>query len=98
MTLELLQLAQIRYTKDNEVTERTIIPTLLPVNIKAIDVSDLPEFQREEIASLYKEYSEYLNQHLKTAFSFENWLAMTRGVDFTPKWRTFKPDQLEVIE
>ncbi len=92
----------IRYSKvlsedEAETTDRTIIPTQVPGNIQAIDVTGLEVDKQVEISNLYSEYSDYLNVHIKAAFSFENWLSHSKGVDFTPKWRTFKPDQTEII-
>lgn len=84
---------RIRYQKKNslEESERTIIQTTkVPENIKAIDVSDLTEDQVEKLLVLLDEYDQYINNHLKTAFSFENWVEM-KDIDDVPqvKWRTF---------
>lgn len=94
-------IANIRYTKNtgskSEVTDRSIIPTSVPTNIKALDVTGLPEHLREKVADAYKEYTDYINQLIKTAFSFEDWVEHTRGIEITPKWRTFKPDQTKIL-
>ena len=101
------ELTTIRYTKvinesskgdGVEETQRYIIPTTLPGNnIKALDVTDLPNEQRTQIAEYHIEYARYLSNHMKQAFSFEDWLSHSKGVDFTPKWRTFKPNQTEIL-
>lgn len=91
------KLANIRYTKEDETTERTVIPTTVPSNIKALDVTGLPEPLQEKVAESYTEYQEYLKQHMKTAFTFEDWVEHSHGVEISPKWRTFRPDQTEVI-
>lgn len=83
--------------KQTETTDRTIIPTTIPGNIKGLDVTDLPVEEREQIAEYHVEYAKYINQHMKSAFSFEDWLSLSKGVDFTPKWRTFKPEQTEIL-
>lgn len=90
-------LANIRYTKEKEVTERFIVPTSVPLNIKALDVTGLPEPLRQKVANSYSEYTDYINQHIKTAFSFEDWIEHSKGIELSPKWRTFKPDQTEVL-
>ncbi len=92
----------IRYSKvlsedETETTNRTIIPVEVPGNIRAIDVTGLEVDKQVEISTLYEEYSDYLNVHMKAAYSFENWLSHSKDVDFTPKWRTFKPDRTETI-
>ncbi len=91
------KLANIRYTKETEVTERFIVPTSVPANIKALDVTGLPEPLREKVADAYAEYTNYINGHIKTAFSFETWIEHTKGIELAPKWRTFKPDQTEIL-
>lgn len=97
MSLKNNTLTSIKYTKGDEITERVIFPTSVPSNIKAIDVTDLFPVQRTELAEFYNEYSAYLKTHMKQAFTFEDWLSHTKDVEFTPKWRTFKPAQTEII-
>lgn len=91
------RLSKIRYTKGEEITERHIIPTLVPLNIKAIDVTSLPLALREKIAAGYSEYLKYLDRHMKTAFSFEDWFEYSKNIELVPKWRTFKPDQTDIL-
>ena len=82
-----------------EVTERYVIPTFIPhPNIKALDVTDLPEDARKALAEQMKEYAEYYRQQVQTIFSFEDWLNHTRNEVFSPKWRTFKVDNVKVLE
>ena len=97
MSLKANTLTTIKYTKGDEITERVIIPTSVPSNIKAIDATELFPVQRTELVAFYDEYSAYLKNHMKQAFSFEDWLSHTKDVKFTPKWRTFKPNQTEII-
>ena len=103
--------ARVKYTKATdlgeghagEVTERYIIPTFVPsaMNIKAIDVTDLDEDDRVELEKQLTEYTEYYQNAIKTIFNFEDWQSHTQGgmVTLPPvKWRTFKPDNLVVLE
>lgn len=91
------ELTNIRYTKEDETTERVVVPTTVPSNIKALDVTGLPEPLQEKIAESYSEYQEYMKQHMKTAFAFEDWVEHSKGIEVTAKWRTFKPENTEVI-
>lgn len=100
------KLTKIRYAKTiaeddsqfiAEKSERTIIPTSVPGNIKAIDVTDLDDSEQSQLADLYEEYSEYFGNHAKRAYSFEDWATHTQQLEVSPKWRTFKPDQTEEI-
>ncbi len=101
------ELTNIQYSKDIsessavdifETTDRSIIPTQLPSgNIKAMDVTDLTVEEREQMAEYHLEYARYFSNHVKQAFSFEDWLSHSKGVDFAPKWRTFKPEQTEIL-
>ena len=102
----MVEVTKIQYTKTiNEDTDlavyntslRAVIVTSSPGNIRAIDVTELSDDRKYEISELYDEYTVYFNNHMKSAFSFENWLSHSKGVDFTPKWRTFKPDQTKII-
>jgi hypothetical protein len=95
--LKVGEVATIRYTKDDEVTERVVIPTVVPSNIKALDVTSVPQPLRESLGDHYTEYAAYLKQHMRTAFSFEDWLDHSKGIQLDPKWRTFKPDQTEIL-
>ncbi len=76
-----------------EITRRDIIPITVPDNIRALDVTDYNLDVQYQLSKSYEEYADYLKGHIKLAFSFENWLSHTKGVDFTPKYRTFKPEQ-----
>lgn len=93
-------LTSVRYTKsDGEVTTRVIIPTFVPrpkhQNVKALDVTDLSEEERAMMEQAVREYNEYLDAQRKTLFTFEEFVDHTRQTTVDPKWRTFKPDQLE---
>lgn len=85
-----------------EVTERYIIPTFVPQsNIKALDVTDLPEEKQKEMQAAYVEYTEYYKQAASTLFTFEDWLAHTRydeKLKTALKWRTFKLENVKVLD
>lgn len=92
---------KIRYAKSQDDTsERYVVPIdpFAPQNVKAIDVTHLEESERAEVAGNYAEYQQYLLQHMKQAFSFEDWLSHTKNVDFAPSWRTFKPAKTEILD
>jgi len=97
------QIQAIRYTKtdklgDQEITERTIIPTFVPKpNIKAIDVSGLSAEDRDELEELVNEYHAYVEQRATGTFKFEDWVAHSKSIHITPKWRTFKLESTEEI-
>lgn len=91
----------IRYMKTGELTERTIIPTTVPIsNIKALDVTHLTEEQRATLARQHMEYRDYVRSLLSTVFKFEDWLEHTNQLDknIEIKWRTFKPEQTEILD
>lgn len=97
------ELRNIRYTKKDteEVTDRVIIPTFIPLpNMKALDVTSLPAEEQQELAELYAEYQEYYEQAAKRIFNFEDWLTHTRGEDakFELKWRTFVLENTENLD
>lgn len=95
--------AKIRYSKnkngDVEVTERIIIPTHIPKpNIKALDVSNLSEEERERLIELHKEYQKYVKTQMKNLFSFEHWIDASHPNDqMEIKFRTFRIDNTEVL-
>ena len=87
--------------RQGEITERYVIPTFVPqANMKAIDVTDLSDEEREELREMYEEYTEYYRQAVQALFSFEDWVSHTRGEDAkpSPKWRTFKLENVEVLD
>jgi hypothetical protein len=97
------QEGKIRYSKDKnggiEVTERIIIPTSIPkANIKALDVSNLLEEDRNKMIELHKEYQQYFKTQMKTIFSFEDWIEASHPDDkMEVKYRTFKINNIEVL-
>ena len=101
------EITNIRYTKVNEdsgtldrfeTTDRTIIPTSVPkTNIKAVDVTDLSETDQIELQSLLTEYTEYVRDHLKSAYSFEDWASHSKSIHIDVKWRTFKVQNTEIL-
>ena len=94
-----IELQKIRY-KDED-TDRVIIPAFVPLpNMKALDVTDLPSEEQEQLATLFKEYAEYYEAAVMTLFSFEDWLSHTQGDDtqFQTKWRTFVLEHTEIVD
>lgn len=107
-------LGNILYTKDKdgtpEVTERTILPTNIPhANIKAFDVTDMTDDQREVLAEYYEEYQKYFKTQMKTIFSFDDWIDATHPMSVFSsdipederakvKYRTFKIDNIQIVE
>ena len=97
------KIQRIRYTKSNkngdtEVTDRVIIPTFVPKpNIKAIDVSECTQHERQEIEVFMREYNDYLESRAVGTFKFEEWVQHSKNIYIEPKWRTFKQDQTEEI-
>lgn len=105
----------ILYTKEidgkPEVTERFIVPTTIPKsNIKAIDVSEMNDEQREILVEYHKEYQEYYKAQIKRIFSFEDWIDATYPnsifselISFREesraeiKHRTFKIDNIQLV-
>ena len=97
------KLINIEYTKqlnenETETTRRAIIPTFVPQqNIKAIDVTDLPEDKQDELLEYLTEYNEYVKERQKQIFKFEDWLEHSKSVYIEPKWRTFKIENTEEL-
>lgn len=94
----------VNYTKsDNSSTNRYILPTSVPTNVKAIDVTDLSEEERNQAQNAAQEYAAYVLEQTKELLSFEEFLEEKRDencdldVLLQPKWRTFKPEGLEVL-
>lgn len=96
------ELATVRYTKGDEVTDRNVIVTYVPTpkhqNVKAIDVSDLSEPEANSLLRSWNAYQEYLVAQRNTLFAFEDFVEHTEGYSPKVKWRTFKPSQLEELE
>lgn len=97
-------LADIRYTKhlpngEREVTERTIIPTMVPTpNVRALDVTELSDAEQQRMLSAYADYQRYVETQMKNIFNFETWLEHTGTETAEPKWRMFRSDQLVVLD
>lgn len=91
--LKSCEIQEIEYTKESsgETTNRVVIPTFVPApNIKAIDVTDLSDEDRESLRQLYESYAQYVKERSQGIFSFEDWVSHTLNEDVTPKWRTFR--------
>lgn len=82
-----------------EVTERWIIPTFIPTtNIKALDVSELSEEEQQKFAALWSQYQQYYREAAKTLFDFETWVEHTTDEKVDVKWRTFKSDNITLLD
>lgn len=93
------KLVTSREPRTVEITERSVIPlSSVTSNIRAVDVTDLDTDAQTQTQELLSEYAQYLDTHAKTAFSFEDWVSHTKGVEApTLKYRTFKLDQTEIL-
>ena len=101
MILKEGELFDIRYTKTGteEVTDRIVIPTTVPRNIKAIDVTGLTLEERKLLRDQYVEYREYVKMRMAAMYTFEDYMdhiGVDRG-DIQVKWRTFKLEQTQVL-
>lgn len=89
----------ISYTKEdtNESTNRTIIPIDVPKDvIKAIDVTDLSIDEMIDMREHVRQYLEYIETQLGTLYKFEDFVELTAGKKVSPKWRTFKKDNIDI--
>lgn len=100
--MEEAKLYNVHYTsKNGDPSDRTIIPTFVPVvttNVKAIDVSHLSPSDQEELRQLLVGYSEYKQTYLSNMFKLETWLEHTTGKQFDLKFRTFVQENLQISE
>ena len=93
------KLTTISYSKARlggvEITRRDIIPITVPGNIKALDVTDYELDVQYHLSRSYEEYADYLKDHIKLAFSFEDWMSHTKDTEWAEplKYRTFNPEQ-----
>ena len=94
------QITTFTYTKDDgESQQRTVIPSHIPSSvIKAIDVDGLSSDEAAKMATLHKEYQVYVKSITNTIYNFENWVAHTTGETITPKWRSFKSQNISLIK
>lgn len=92
MNLTEAQIASIVYEKDGgDVSARVILPVSVPsTNVRAIDLSDVPPAEREEVSKLFAEYRAYKEAFMANMFNFETWVEHSTGKVITPKWRAFK--------
>ena len=76
---------------------RVIIPTHLPTNVvKALDVSTLDQDQRDNLAIMTSEYSEYVDRIFSSMYTFEEWIEQSHP-DFNVsdiKWVSFEQNTL----
>ena len=96
-----IKLQNVRYTKpgSDEVTDRVIIPTFVPLpHMKALDVTDLPSENQQQLVTLFKEYAEYYEVAAMTLFNFEDWISHTQDIQIQLKWRTFVLENTEIID
>ena len=96
MELKETQINTIVYQKDGgEPEERTIVPSFVPFrNIRAIDVADLSDREAEEMVELLREYQQYYSDFISRAYNFETWVEQSKNKTITPKWRSFKLDNI----
>lgn len=95
LVLEHNQPTRIKYVDSKgSQTTRTILPLDIPIqNVRALDVSDMPDNKIQQLVKLRAEYSEYVKIHMSTITKFEDWVELTCGIvlDSTDlKYRTFK--------
>ncbi len=90
----------VRYISlEGETTERTILPVEIPTkNVKAVDISDFHVEDQGEIQNLYRQYQEYRETFTKRMFSFQDWVEHSTGVVMDLKYRTFVPENLELLD
>ena len=92
MKLTKHQIATIKYTNaKGEESVRDIIPTSVPGNIKALDVSSMDADTKELLQTRLEEYSKYTKEIMADMMTFEAWLKATSSkqpIDGM-KWRTF---------
>lgn len=100
MELKHSEVNTIVYQKDGgQPEERKIVPTFVPHKVvKAVDVGDLTTEQAGEIVDLIREYSEYQAEHMKQMFNFETWAEHTKNKTVTPKWRSFKVENIVEVK
>lgn len=102
--METNNITHIEYEKTTgdrkgEITKRFVVPTYVPGNnMKAIDVTDLSEEEREEVVELHTEYVEYYKQAVANLFTFEGWLDHTRDNHPNLKWRTFCMENVKDLD
>lgn len=102
------QIAHIEYTRSTDlgggnkgdVTDRHIIPTFIPKDfIKAIDVTELDDDERDNIQQLWEGYQEYYQNAVQTLFDFDQWVEHTTSQEPVElKWRTFKLANIKELE
>lgn len=93
------QISNVEYVdKKNEKSTRTIIPYKIPEeNIRAIDVSDLPEGEREEMRQYLTEYNNYIKSLENQRFTLEDFISHSKGKEIKPKWRFFNKDRIKEL-
>lgn len=94
------ELNNIVYSKTKkDVKEHVIIPTYIPsassLIVRAIDVTDLPVEEQEEMVNLWNSYKEYLALQRKQTFSFTDFIEHETNKKIPVEWRSFKPKKLE---
>lgn len=96
-TLVKHKIAKIKYTKkDGTSSNREIIPTSIPGNLSALDVSDMDGDTREILLTRLSEYAEFTEEVMKNMMTFQAWMEVTHSkqpVDGI-KWRTFIPENV----
>jgi len=91
------EVAKISYTKsDGSSSDREIIPTYVPGNVSAIDVSDMDDESRELLQTRLHEYEEFKVGVMEHLMSFGSWMEATHKKEplKSLKWRSFIPDKI----
>jgi len=89
--------ATIVYTKANgEASTRNIIPTSVPGNVKALDVTNMDVDTKELLLSRLEDYNKYTNEIMSSMMTFEKWLDATHSKQPIEniKWRTFVAENI----
>ena len=61
--------------------------------------TDLSEDERDELKTLYEEYTQYYNDFVRQIFSFDDWVNHTHNKDISDlKWRTFKINKTKILD
>ena len=101
MEIKECELNSIQYYNESkdEHSTRVVIPSMIPsASFRAIDVSDLNNEARQEMQQLYSEYKQYYKDQQSTIFNFETWVDHSKNRTVTPKWRTFKLNNIQLKE
>ena len=94
------QIVTIQYVNNStgEQTNRQIISTThILENIKAVDVTNLTDQDKQDVLQKYNDYTMYKQHALSKLFNFSEWITHTTGEKVDLKWRTFKINNIENV-